>query len=118
MYIKTAIKKEHKELVEDIENQFNDDIYKIGDFFKNLSWRSYKQFIHQNKSKKRLILSEENYNILKNSYPKYLENLYKDIDKKRNNLAHANSGVAFLDIKQEVSRLIFQYESLAIKKSI
>ena len=41
LYIKTTIKKEHKEIVIKVEKQFHQDLYKIGDFFKNLKWKNY-----------------------------------------------------------------------------
>ena len=40
----------------------------------------------------------------------------KNINDKRNNLAHANSIKSFKDISNEVSGLIFQYESQIINK--
>ena len=110
MYIKSAIKKENKELVEEIENKLNHDIYKVGDFFKNL-------YLDYEKNSKAKIVSKQEYLILKKSYHKLgLQELYKNIDRRRNNLAHANSGVSFLDIEKDISSLLFKYESLAIKK--
>jgi CRISPR-associated DxTHG motif protein len=116
MYIKSAIKKEHKELVEEIEKQLNNDIYKIGDFFKNLRWKEYEKFSRDKRN--RLTLSKENYEKLKNSFPQHLTNLYEEIDKKRNNLAHANSGVSFQYIEKDIASLLFKYESLAIKTGL
>lgn len=116
MYIKTYIKNQHKALVEDIENQFNNDLYKIGDFFKNLKWKNYKQLSNDKKTK--IIISETDYLKLKKSFPKDLEKLYDEIDKKRNNLAHANTRGTFLDIEKDVAKLLFQYKSLAISKPL
>ena len=116
MYIKSYIKNKHLDLVEDIERQLNHDLYKIGDFFKNLSWRSYSQFLKQNKTKLNII--ESDYIKLANSYPSRLKQLYSDIDKKRNNLAHANSNGKFEDIKKSIKELIINYEKLAINRGI
>lgn len=114
MYIKSYIKKQHKELVEDIEQQLRNDIYKIGDFFKNLRWKDYDKFSKDKKN--RLYISEENYKKLKNSFPMNLIKLYEEIDNKRNDLAHANSKGTFADIEKDIANLIFKYESLAINK--
>lgn len=116
MYIKSYIKKQYKDLVEDIEQQLNQDLYKIGDFFKNLSWRNYPQFLNQNKSK--LFIKESDYLKLSKAYPRHLEQLYKDIDRKRNNLAHANSNGKFEDIKKLINNLLVNYENLAIKRAL
>ena len=116
MYIKSYIKNKHIDLVEDIELQLNYDLYKIGSFFKNLSWRNYSQFQNQNKTNLNII--ESDYIKLANSYPKHLNQLYSDIDKKRNNLAHANSNGKFEDIKKSIKELIINYEKLAINRGI
>ena len=121
MYIKSYIKKQYKDLVEDIEQQLspnpsNPDLYKIGDFFKNLSWRNYPQFLNQNKSK--LFIKESDYIKLSKAYPRHLEQLYKEIDRKRNNLAHASSNGNFEDIKKLINNLLVNYENLAIKRAL
>ena len=116
MYIKSYIKNKYIDLVEDIELQLNYDLYKIGSFFKNLSWRNYSQFQNQNKTNLNII--ESDYIKLANSYPKHLNQLYSDIDKKRNNLAHANSNGKFEDIKKSIKELIINYEKLAINRGI
>lgn len=116
MYIKSYIKNKYIDLVEDIELQLNYDLYKIGSFFKNLSWRNYSQFQNQNKTNLNII--ESDYIKLANSYPKHLNQLYSDIDKKRNNLAHANSNGKFEDIKKSIKELIINYENLAIKRAL
>ena len=113
MYIKSAIKKEHKQLVEDIEKEFDNDLYKIGDFFKNLD----KEYDYNQKAKK--IVDKQQYTILKKAYDKLgLKELYKNINNKRNNLAHANSGVSFDYIEKDIASLLFKYESLAIKTGL
>lgn len=116
MYIKSYIKNKYIDLVEDIELQLNYDLYKIGSFFKNLSWRNYSQFQNQNKTNLNII--ESDYIKLANSYPKHLNQLYSDIDQKRNNLAHANSNGKFEDIKKSIKELIINYEKLAINRGI
>ena len=116
MYIKSYIKNKYIDLVEDIELQLNYDLYKMGSFFKNLSWRNYSQFQNQNKTNLNII--ESDYIKLANSYPKHLNQLYSDIDKKRNNLAHANSNGKFEDIKKSIKELIINYEKLAINRGI
>ena len=116
MYIKSYIKNKYIDLVEDIELQLNYDLYKIGSFFKNLSWRNYSQFQNQNKTNLNII--ESDYIKLANSYPKHLNQLYSDIDKKRNNLAHANSNGKFEDIKKSINDLLINYENLAIKRAL
>lgn len=112
MYIKSFIKKQHKELVEDIEQQFKKDIYKIGDFFKNLKWKSYEKLNME------INISKNDYEKLQKSFPKHLTNIYDEIDNKRNDLAHANSKGSFADIEKDIANLIFKYESLGIKKVI
>lgn len=114
MYIKTHIKKQHKNLVEDIEKHFKGDLYKIGDFFKNLKWKTYEQL---QKDKRKPNISDMNYKKLQKAFPLgNFKNLYDAIDDKRNNLAHANTKGSFLDIKKDISLLLFKYESLVIKK--
>ena len=61
-------------------------------------------------------ISKDDYNKLKNSFPKHLIKLYEEIDNRRNDLAHANSKGTFSDIEKDISTLLFKYESLAIKK--
>ena len=61
--------------------------------------------------------SEKEYLLLQNSYRSLnIQILSKNINDKRNNLAHANSIKSFKDISNEVSGLIFQYESQIINK--
>jgi CRISPR-associated DxTHG motif protein len=114
MYIKSSIKNQHKQLVEDIEVQLKNDIYKIGDFFKNFIWKDYDKFLRDKKNK--INITREDYNKLKNSFPKHLIKLYEEIDNKRNDLAHANSKGTFADIEKDISNLLFKYESLALNK--
>lgn len=113
LYIKTSIKKEHTLVVEEVEKKFNGDLYKIGDFFKNLSWKDYEKF---QKESKKIDISEKDYEILRKAYPRLIEELYKKIDRKRNNLAHANTSGTFKDIKNEINELLTEYENLCIKE--
>ncbi len=127
MYIKTTIKKEHKEIVEDIEKYFEEDWYKVGDFFKNLSWKDYCKL----KYKEKKLITYDNYNKLQKSYPKDFKEKIKfkgipnltqeatiieHISNTRNNLSHANSKGNFADIKKSVKKLMFKYKNIIEKK--
>ena len=111
LYIKTTIKKEHHQLVAGIEKKLNYNLYKIGDFFKNLKWKSYEKF---NIDKKPFDISKEDYNKLKNSFPEHIKDLYDEIDRKRNNLAHANSGKRLKEIRDDVEMLFQKYKKECI----
>lgn len=116
MYIKSSIKVKQKELVENIEKQLHYDLYKIGDFFKNLKWKSYEKLKYDKNNS--LNISEDDYKSLQKSFPNHLEKIYDEINNKRNNLAHANTSSSFQDIEKDIANLLFKYESLAIKKPI
>jgi len=62
-------------------------------------------------------LSEDDYKALQVSFNKLeIKKLYEEIDKKRNNLAHANSDEkSFDDIKQEIKNLLDQYKKRYIQ---
>ncbi len=114
LYIKVSIKKAHPELVESVEEKLDHNLYRIGDFFKNLSWKDYGKY---QKEHKKIDISKEEYNKLKNTYPKDIEGLYKKIDATRNNLAHANSdGKSFKDIKKDIKDLLGEYHDTCIKE--
>lgn len=114
LYIRSSIEKEHPSLVDDVEKKLNKDRYKIADFFKNLQWKDFNEY---QKDKRKIDISEEKYNILKKAYPKNITDLYDKVDKKRNNLAHANSdNKSFKDIKKEIKMLLDEYENLCIKE--
>jgi hypothetical protein len=126
MYIKTTIKKEHKELVEKVEITFINnntnkiDLYKIGDFFKNLSWKSYDKLIKDPKTPKALSvnLSEIDYKKLKKAFDGLnVVAIYDKIDKKRNNLAHANTNGNFQTIQGDIKKLIEEYEKFISPKN-
>ncbi|MDY0322140.1 MAG: TM1812 family CRISPR-associated protein [Arcobacteraceae bacterium] len=104
-FIRTSIKKQHKLLVAKIEQELNNDDYKINQFFKNLK----KPFDQNNKN---LTINENEYYKLQNSFPSKTIQLYSAIDKKRNTLAHANSNALFTHIQYEIDKLIKEYELL------
>lgn len=120
MYIKTIIKKDHPELIERVETFFKGDLYKIGFFCKNLKTKFPNKEEYIEKLLKKLgemNLSEDDYKALQVSFNKLeIKKLYEEIDKKRNNLAHANSDEkSFDDIKQEIKNLLDQYEKRYIQ---
>ncbi len=123
MYIKTTIKKQNKTIVEKVEECHNEDWFKIGDFFKNLSWKNYDKLSPKDKN----CLTLDEYNQLVNSYPEKLKekisfkgipNLTKDativehIANTRNNLSHANSKGNFTDIQTSIEKLLEKYKDI------
>jgi hypothetical protein len=118
MYIKTTIKKGHPELIGRVETFFKDDLYKIGSFCKNLDWKQYDKIKNDKKTKK-IDLTENEYKALQLSFNNLkIKELYKKIDKKRNNLAHANSDKeSFNNIKTEIGSLLSEYEKKCIQSS-
>jgi len=106
MFLKTHIKKDEKEIVEKIEKKFGANLYKLGDFFKNLEWKKYDD-IKEIKN----FISEEEYAKLKISYKKRMPNnsLIENISNIRNDLSHANSKESFLKIKEQTHKLIKHY---------
>lgn len=116
MYIKSTIKKEHKELVEKVEKDFKNDKYRINDFFKNLKHPIGDRYSRDDKNRNNTNLSKEEYKILKNEFDKLnIVKLYDKIDKKRNNLAHANTHETFNDIHNDIDKLIKEYEEVISK---
>ena len=117
LYIIYSIEKKNNDLYKYLEeyfkNKFNEKyIYQLGDLLKNL----HRDFKDNNKINRNL-LDEKEYLLLQNSYRSLnIQILSKNINDKRNNLAHANSIKSFKDISNEVSGLIFQYESQIINK--
>ena len=117
LFILFSIEKKNNEIYKKLENHFKNKfnetyIYQLGDLLKNL----HRNFVDNNKINRNL-LNEKEYLLLQNSYKSLnIQKLSKDINDKRNNLAHANSIKSFQDISQEVSKLIFQYESQIINK--
>lgn len=111
LYIKSSIKKEERSIVEKVERHFKDDLYKIGDFFKNLYWKSFDKL-----TDKERCVSEKEYKNLVAHYPKYIQKLYEDIDARRNNLTHANSKGSFKEIKDDIGSLLDEYQKNCITK--
>jgi hypothetical protein len=111
MYIKTTIKKDHQELIGRVETFFKGDLYEIGFFCKNLDWKQYDKIKNDKKTKK-IDLTENEYRALQLSFNNLnIKDLYERIDKKRNNLAHANSDTnAFQTIKDDIQKLLKEYE--------
>ncbi len=114
LYMKSYLKQKHREIVQKVERKLNNNLYDIGSFFKNL----YRK--HKGHNYKRHI-SLEDYEILHNyfqkkSYLMQVKNLSDEIDRKRNNLAHANSGQSYENIRSEVFKLILRYEALIKNK--
>lgn len=108
MYIKTAIKKDRKAIVIKIENHFNDDLYKIGDFFKNIEWKRYDDLKEKN------IISLFEYDKLRDSFNRRMTTpgLMKDISNTRNDLSHANAKSTFQEIQNITSGYIKRYNEL------
>ncbi len=112
LYIKTTIKKDERGITESIERYYRDDLYKIGDFFRKLAWRPYSKLDEKRDPR----ISEADYTKLKNAFPHYINELLENIDKKRNNLAHANTRGSFDEIKEDIKELLDEYEALCIKE--
>ena len=113
LYIKTSIKKTNQEcekIVEKIEDHYRNDLYAIGDFFKNLKWKDYSKYDNK------LNIAESQYNTIKKNYPSNIEDLIDEVGKKRNNLAHANADKAsYDDVKSDIKRLLDAYYNVCIK---
>jgi len=133
-------KKEHREIVEKIELFYDNDLYKIGDFFVKLytfnkrdnrytdkRYNNIKNIRNDTNRKLEYILSENEFLALINSFPFKLKQnimfngeekiLTDHIGHKRNNLAHANSStVSFDDIYQDIDFLIKEFEDRCIKE--
>ncbi len=126
LYIKTTIKKEHKEIVEKIECFYNDDLYHIGDFFIKLYKMNYNKFQKRIENSNRDVpISRNEFNLIKSKFPNNLKEkinlngventLIDHIGHKRNNLAHANSStVSFDTIHDDIERLIEEFENRCI----
>ena len=107
MYIKTSIKKDEYAIVVKIENFFDNDLYKLGDFFKNLEWKDYDKLKQEKK-----IISEFEYKKLQESFSRRMttSSLMKDISNTRNDLSHANAKSKFSEIKDNTQNFINRYE--------
>jgi CRISPR-associated DxTHG motif protein len=128
LYIKTMIKKSHKELVEKVEKALNNDLYKIGDFFiKFKDDYTYEKL--QKKSDYKNIITQKEFNQIKIAFPKIVLNQYKfninynkdkslldTISHSRNSLAHATSQKSFEDIKKNIQEILEKYKEVCIEK--
>lgn len=112
LYIKSTVKKEKPEITNKIEIFYNNDLYKVGDFFRKLEWRGYDNLDEKKDPK----LSKSEYSELKKAFPSYIKKLLKEIDNKRNNLAHANSKGSFGEIKEDIKDMLEEYKNLCIKE--
>lgn len=109
IYVKTGIKYEEKAIVLKIEKYFENDLYKIGDFFKNLNKKTYDRL---KKTEQKLITSYE-YNKLVDSFNRVMvtPSLMSEISNTRNDLSHANSKEKFDEIKEKAADLIHRYNN-------
>lgn len=107
LYIKTAIKKREKLIVDKIEKYFDNDLYKVGDFFKNLEWKNHDDL--NEKEKKTISLFE--YNKLQKSFNIIMttSSLITEISNTRNDLSHGNSKSKFEEIKRNTENYIERY---------
>lgn len=135
-YIKSTIKVRHKNSVEKIETEFNNDLYKIGDFFvkfknDNFDYSKFeKSWKNDSNTKNKTIpLNQNEFSQIKISFPKSLliENKY-NIAKKplniidaiaytRNNLAHGNVKDNFSNIKSGIKDLLDSFENICLKEA-
>ena len=122
LYIKTKIKSQKINIVEKIENYYDNDLYKIGDFFikfKNDKF-SFERFKRECKGSTPIteiefntlsalfppkLLEEKKFNV---SYSK--QNIIDAIAYTRNNLAHGNVKGNFKNIQKDIKELISEYE--------
>lgn len=135
LYIKSAIKVNHKESVEAIERAFNNDLYQIGDFFTKFkndkySYDKFKNSWEKENGSKNIPLLSYEFNALKQAFPQYLlaEHKYKISPKPqslidaiaytRNNLAHGNVKDSFSSIQESIKELLTDYEKNCIKRNL
>lgn len=123
LYIKTTIKQEQNKIVNKVEVAYDNDLYKIGDFFTKLKSDKY----DYEKSKSKSFISLYEFNILKQAFPKQLleekkyilsnspQILIDAIAHIRNNLAHANVKDKFKNIKTGVQDLLDDYKNIIEK---
>jgi len=126
LYVKTTIKKSHKEIVEKVEKSLKNDLYSIGDFFiKFKNDYNYQQFQKSYKD----VLTQEEFVKIKNCFPQQVLNCYKfeinnnrdkslldTIAHSRNDLAHANSQKSFRDIKKNIQEVLNRYKEVCIEQ--
>jgi len=131
LYIKTYLKKKYPAIVSKIEDSYNQDLYKIGDFFVKLEWRDYDKYVKEYKRVTKndtAPISKNEYIKLQKAFPAKIKekfkikgefkNLINHISHKRNNLAHANSStVSFKHIKNDIYTLLKEFDNRIIKES-
>jgi CRISPR-associated DxTHG motif protein len=110
IYLKTAIKQDYPMIVQKIEKYFDDDLYKIGDFFKNLG-KEKQTFNDLKEGGLQKIITEQEYKKLQERFPHRMSTpaLMKEIMNTRNDLSHANSKEKFSTIKQNASDLVNRF---------
>ncbi|WP_418186823.1 TM1812 family CRISPR-associated protein [Aliarcobacter lanthieri] len=128
LYATTDIKRRYKEIIEKIEETFNNDLYAIGDYIIKLKndKNSFRKRVKDKGREISILINEDEFNKIKNSFPKNLvEKEFKDfpfslIDRvadTRNNLAHANSdNRTFKDIEKDIKVLFDKYYNKCIKE--
>ncbi len=107
IYLKTAIKQDYHAIIEKLEKYYEDDLYKLGDFVKNLEKKPYKKL----KESEQDVISEIEYKKLQERFPHRMPTpaLMKEIMNTRNDLSHANSKEKFSAIKKKTYELITRY---------
>lgn len=122
LYIKTKIKSQQIEIVKKIENYYDNDLYKIGDFF--IKFKNDKfSFDNFNKECKNATpITRIEFNTFKALFPQKLieekkfnvsnnkQNIIDAIAYTRNNLAHGNVKGNFKNIQKDIKELISEYE--------
>lgn len=125
-FVKSNIKKLHKEIVEKIETGLKNDTYAVGDFFIKLkedrySYDDAKKHWSDRKLKRftegiPLPISDKEFNTIKVSFPK-IKNLIDKIASKRNDLSHGNASNKSLgDIKKDIKSMIDEYEKTCLNE--
>ena len=121
LYLKTKLKEAQPDIVAKVEAKFTDakgreDLYKIGDFVKNLLWKNYDA-----ENKKVNFLTKKEYEALQKSVPQEIKkavsfkgipnmtqekNILDHIAHTRNELSHANAKGSFADIEKSIQTLL------------
>jgi len=123
LFVKSKFKERHPQIMQKVEKHFTyhgkEDLYKIGDFVKKLTWKNYSKDVE--------FLSKQEYKTLQKSIPESIKklrefkgvpNLTKSKDilshiaHTRNDLAHANSRGSFADIEKSIQTLLDEFEKI------
>ena len=122
LYIKTKIKSQQIEIVKKIENYYENDLYKIGDFFIKLKNDKFSFDNFNKECKNATPITRIEFNTFKALFPqKLIEekkfnvstnklNIIDAIAYTRNNLAHGNIKGKFKNIQKDIKELISEYE--------